>query len=191
MHDDWIAAVIERKTVDNLLGDIGQLQILHHQLAELATYPRPALVVEARYEDFLTPARLAGRWPAAPVARVLAELSAEHPRLPMVFAGKRKYANERAAGFFRAAAARLTEPAPDSVAEPAAGDRPPSPGPDLKVRQAVLHELPTTFPSDGLAARFPDVPMQRPRRVLRRLREEGKPTSMGHGRGTRWIRGSG
>jgi hypothetical protein len=38
---------------------------------ERKSYGRPpsALVIEADYRDFLDPARLAGRWPAAHVAR--------------------------------------------------------------------------------------------------------------------------
>jgi len=36
MIDERLTAIVERKSFDNLLGDIGALQALHHQLADLA-----------------------------------------------------------------------------------------------------------------------------------------------------------
>ncbi|GEM_PF-5607979 len=90
--DGQIQALVERKTFDNLLSDFGQIQILHQQLAELATYPHPSLVVEAPYGDFLDPQRVAP-WSAAHSARVVAEIQAMHPGLPVIFAGNRKQAN--------------------------------------------------------------------------------------------------
>lgn len=188
LHDERIAAVVERKTFDNLLTDIGQLQVLHQQLAELASWPHAALVVEARYSDFLDPKRLAGRWPATHTARVLAELAVEHPTLPIVYAGERKLANEWAAGFFRAVAARLAEPAPQAVAEAAAGYRGGSEGIDVSVRRAILHELPAAFRIADLEARFSGVPRARLRRVLHGLREEGRLERVGNGPAARWQR---
>ena len=63
---------------------------------------RAALVVEAQYGDFLDEKRVRGRWPVAHLGQVLAELSALHPRLPIVFAGNRKMANHWTARFFAA-----------------------------------------------------------------------------------------
>ena len=45
--EDRIEAVVERKSFDNLLGEVGALQALRHQLADLASYPVPVLVIEA------------------------------------------------------------------------------------------------------------------------------------------------
>jgi ERCC4-type nuclease len=39
------AAVVERKSYDNLLGEIGAIQALHHQLTDLASQPAAALVI--------------------------------------------------------------------------------------------------------------------------------------------------
>ena len=68
-----IAAVVERKTFDNLLTDFGALQALHHQLEDLGSCDTPALVIEAQYADFLGVSRGAGPpftpcgfWPSWP-----------------------------------------------------------------------------------------------------------------------------
>jgi len=87
------AAVVERKSYDNLLSEVGAIQALHQQLADLASRPPAALVIEADYRDFLDPARLQGRWPPAHLAWVLAEVTALHPGLPVIYAGNRKLAN--------------------------------------------------------------------------------------------------
>ncbi|MGQ0537947.1 MAG: ERCC4 domain-containing protein [Gemmatimonadaceae bacterium] len=101
-----IMALIERKSFDNLVSDLGAIQALHHQFAHLARSPAAAVVVEARYGDFLDERRLTGRWPPSFVGRALAELGAAHPRLPLVFAGSRKLANVWAYRFFNACAGR-------------------------------------------------------------------------------------
>ena len=93
LTDDRVSAVVERKSFDNLLGDIGAIQALHGVCADLASHPRAALVVEAQYGDFLDERKVRGRWPVAHLARVLAELSALHPALPIIYAGNRKLAN--------------------------------------------------------------------------------------------------
>lgn len=187
-HDQVPIAVIERKTFDNLLTDMASLQVLHQQFGELASYPRAAVVVEARYGDFLDPRRLAGRWPATHMARVLAELSVEHPGLPVIYAGERKLANEWARGFFAAAKAKAEQAVPEIIARASAGHRQvPGPGLDVGIRQAVSHDMPDGFRFTQLANRFPDVPKPRLRRVLNALRDEGRLTTQGKGRGTRWF----
>lgn len=110
LDGERIAAVVERKSFDNLLGDLGAIQALHHALAHLGQYAWSALVVEAQYAVFLDETRLAGRWSAAFVARALAELAALHPRLPIVFAGNRKLANQWTHRFFAACAAHRASP---------------------------------------------------------------------------------
>jgi len=182
-------AVIECKKFENLLHDLGQIQILHQQLAELATYPHAALVVEARYGDFLDPERVRP-WSAAHVARVLAEIAAVHPALPVIYAGNRKLANEWAHGLFRAVAARLADAAPDTVAE-TEGQYRPTPatgGLRLNARREILHELPATFTMRMLHERFPTATPTHLRTVLHTLRDEGRLRREGHGRGARWVR---
>ncbi|MCL0056446.1 hypothetical protein M1N81_02650, partial [Dehalococcoidia bacterium] len=46
---DRILAVVERKTIDNLLADFGMMPVLHQRLAELAAQHNHALVIEASY----------------------------------------------------------------------------------------------------------------------------------------------
>ncbi len=53
MDGNEMLAVVERKTLDNLLADFGMMPILHQRLAELAAYDNHALVIEAPYADFL------------------------------------------------------------------------------------------------------------------------------------------
>jgi hypothetical protein len=53
-----LLAVVERKSFDNILSDLGAIQALHHTLADLSRVERSALVVEAQYGDFLNEKRL-------------------------------------------------------------------------------------------------------------------------------------
>jgi hypothetical protein len=50
-----ILAVVERKTFDGLLADFGKLDVLRQQVLELTAFEHHAVVIEARYEDFLSP----------------------------------------------------------------------------------------------------------------------------------------
>jgi hypothetical protein len=124
------------------------------------------------------------------VARVLAELVALHPGLPVVFAGNRKLANVWALRFFEAVAShRASAPSQlylDVAARFDATVR--EPGLDDRVRFAVLHELPEPFSFAELAARFDDTPAKRLRRVVDQLRREGRIERVGAGRGARWRR---
>ena len=187
-HEERLVAVVERKSLQNLLGDIGQVQVLHQKLGELGTYPHAAVVVEALYGDFLVPEKV-GRWPVTHVARVLAELAALHATVPLVYAGNRKLAAEWTHGFFSAVAASLGDPAPDLLLEVAAPyNTPASGGHEHAVRHAVLHQMPSRFAMTLLRQRFPQVPAQRLRNILGRLRDEGRLHTEGRGPATRWVR---
>lgn len=190
MLDDQLSAVVERKSFDNLLSDFGALQALHHQLADLASMPAAALVIEAEYRDFLDPERLKGRWPAAHAARVLAELSALHPKLPIVYAGNRKAANAWTHEFFRALAARDIAPSAQLVMETMAryDAVPRQAGRDDDVRRTVLHEFTDSFSTAAVTDRFPDLEPKRVRRVLEQMKQEGILFTTGRGRGTVWKR---
>lgn len=190
MLDDRLIAIVERKSFDNILGDIGSIQALHHQLADLASFPVSALVIEAEYRDFLDPGRLQGRWPAAHVARVLGELSALHPRLPIVYAGNRKSANAWTHQFFLSLASRGEASSPQLVLEAVAryDAMPREAGLDEQIRETALRAIPSPFTTAELAVRFPDAGVVRVRRVIEQLRGEGLVGRMGAGRGTRWQR---
>lgn len=188
VDEDRVVAVVERKSFDNLLTDVGALQALHHQLADLASYGTAALVVEAQYGDFLDPARVKGRWPVEHLSRVLAEITVLHPTLPVIFAGNRKLANIWAQRFFAAVAAFRTGPPAQLQLEVAAryDAGPRGPGLDERIREAALRELASPFSFVELADRFPDVPAPRLRRVVQQLKREGRLERTGAGRGSRW-----
>lgn len=182
-------AVVERKTYDGFLTDIGAVQALHHQLEDLGSLPIAALVIEAQYADFLDDKRLAGRWPAAHLARLLAEVAALHPRLPVVFAGNRALANAWCARFFAACAQREASPQLDLVRETLARYEavPRESGVEERIRASALESAGGSFTFAELAGRFGDVTAARVRRVLGQLRDEGLLDRTGRGRGTRWL----
>jgi hypothetical protein len=195
--NDEAAAVVERKSFENLLGDLGAMQALHHQLADLASWPVAALVVEAQLADFLDEKRLRSRWPPSFVARALAEITAMHPKLPVVFAGNRKLANVWTERFFQAVSsgraagggAGAGAGAQLDLIEGEAGQvapEPRGPGLDHEIRSAVLNGDRRSFAMAELAERFPGVPLARLKRVIDRLRVEGLVSREGAGRGARW-----
>lgn len=192
LHHERIAAVVERKSYDNLLAEIGAIQAFHQQLADLAGHSPAALVIEADYRDFLDSSRMAGRWPPAHLARVLAEIAALHPTLPVIYAGNRKLAALWTSRFFGAVASRLAgdEPRAGMVRqlELRYDPAPRVPGIEEEVRRVVIEELPPRFAFAELAARFGETPPARLRRVLEQLRREGRIVRTGVGRGARWER---
>jgi hypothetical protein len=102
------AAVVERKTLENLLADFGIMPVLQQRLLELSTYEQNAFVVEAPYEDFLNPAKVHHYAPAY-CAKVIAGLYARHPRVRFVFCSNRKAANVWTRNYFAAVAAQALE----------------------------------------------------------------------------------
>ncbi len=98
---DNVVAVIERKTLDNMLADFGVMPVLNQRLLELTSYVHHALVVEAPYEDFLD-ARKTRHYSPTYCAPAIAELYTRHPRLRIVFCANRKTANEWARNYFSA-----------------------------------------------------------------------------------------
>ena len=148
-------------------------------------------MVEAQYGDFLDEHRLAGRWPAAHVARVLAEIAALHPRLPIIFAGSRKLANLWAERYFAACAADAGV-APQLELVPGTSSNGPittQPRLDDQIRITALHELGATFTTADVAARYPEVPLSRVRRILVGLEQEHRLGRTGAKRGLRWVVG--
>jgi CRP-like cAMP-binding protein len=146
-------------------------------------------VIEAPYGDVLDERRLAGRWPAAHVARVLAELAALHPHLPIVFAGNRKLANAWCASYFAACATREASPQIELVREALAeyAPEPGRPSVEARVREEALAAA-GEFTLGELAALLPDVSRVRLRRVLGQLEEEGLLARAGRTRATHWVR---
>jgi len=96
-----ILAVVERKTFENLLSDLGVLPAFHQSLLDLTQHERHALVIEAAYGDLLSPKKLHHYQPTF-VAKALAEMHAVHPRLNIVFTENRKLAMEWTLRWFTA-----------------------------------------------------------------------------------------
>ena len=101
MDGDNIVALVERKTLDNLLADFGMMPVLHQKLAELATYENHAMVIEAPYADFLNPAKV-HHYTAGFCAKAIGELHALHPSLRLIYCANRKVANEWTRHYFAA-----------------------------------------------------------------------------------------
>lgn len=189
-RDERPVAIVERKTLENLLGDFAELKGLHQQLAELAAWPHAALVIEAQYADFGNPDKI-GRWSAAHLLRVLGELPALFPNVQCVFAGNRKLANVWTQRWFSAVHAALQQPRLPQVAEAVAhydATRAAGEGLDTRIRIAILQELPDGFAIALLRKQFPDVAQSRIKRIVDALRAEGRLRAEGHGRGVRWWR---
>jgi hypothetical protein len=94
-------ARVERKTFENMLADFGVLPLMHQRLMELASHEHNALVIEAPYEDFLSPTKLHHYSPAF-CAAAIAELYVSYPGLRIVFCSNRKTANAWTASYFAA-----------------------------------------------------------------------------------------
>lgn len=87
--DDRVIAAAERKSIEDLAGTLlsGKMTYL---LADLATLPRAAVVVEAGYGKIFTLTHARG----ATVAESLAEAQARFPTVPIVFCETRALAQE-------------------------------------------------------------------------------------------------
>jgi hypothetical protein len=99
-HDDQIVAVVERKSLHDLVRRLidGQLT---YALADLATIPRAAVVVEDRYSNLF---KLEHSKPGF-VTEMLAALTVRYPTVPIHFAETRPLAEEWTYRFLGAALA--------------------------------------------------------------------------------------
>ena len=97
-HDGVVVGAVERKTLQDLAGRLvdGSLLIM---LAELATVPRAAIVVEDRWADVF---RLQHASPSM-VAEMLAGAQVRYPNVPIAFCETRALAQEWAYRFLGAA----------------------------------------------------------------------------------------
>ena len=115
-----IAATVERKSLPDLVGSLisGRLRFA---LGELASVPRAAIVVEDRYSQIFTLARVR----PAIVADGLAELQVRWPTVPLVFCETRKLAEEWTYRYL--AAARIwVEEEPQIIERIRLGSEPPT-----------------------------------------------------------------
>jgi len=189
LRGEKLEAVVERKSLEHFVTEVSQIKGVHQQFADLGHYAHAAFVVEGQYGDLGNPKKI-GRWPASHLLRVVAELTALHPRVPIVFAGSRKHANVWTQRYFVAVAAAEKAPAPDvveetlSLYEPTPADG----GLDAAIRAAALVDLPDGFSAAELNARCPAAGARRVSRVLTRLRVEGRIRREGASTKARWYR---
>ncbi len=88
-HDGRLVAVVERKSLEDLAGSLVDGR-LPSQLAELATVPRAAVVVEERYSRLFTLPHVAPGF----VADLLARVQVRWPSVSVFFAETRPLAEE-------------------------------------------------------------------------------------------------
>ncbi len=191
MEDENILAVVERKTYGNLLSDFDSIAILHRSFGELSTYSHAAIVIEAHYGDFMDPKRLEGRWPPSHAYRVIAELQAMHPRVPMIFAGTRKEANLWTYAYFRAITWKHKAAQSENNALFVGESSEP-----ITVDQRLISRIFSALQShpEGatyreLAAAFDDIDGKTVRLLLSALKKRGKVSCQGRGITARWLVG--
>jgi ERCC4 domain len=105
---DEVIAAVERKTLEDFTKALVD-GALNYALAELATLPAAAVVVEERYGALLNIERVQPGW----LLELVARLQVRYPTVPIVFADSRKLAEEWT---YRFLAAALLHHAPPDVA---------------------------------------------------------------------------
>jgi hypothetical protein len=111
IRDGEVVALVERKSLQDLakgLSDGG----LAFQLADLATYPRTAVVVEDRYSAIFKHKFMAG----GTLADLLARVQVRYPSVPILFCETRPLAEEWTFRFLGAALAGFLEQPEDPTA---------------------------------------------------------------------------
>ncbi len=94
-----MVAVVERRSLANLAISLSNGS-LAFQMQGLAESGRAAVVVEGDYPDLFRTQPGRASW----LADMLGRLAVRYPEVPIIFAGSRKFAEECAYGFLRAAA---------------------------------------------------------------------------------------
>lgn len=190
-HEERYIAVVERKSIQNMLANLNSLEAYHAHLAELATYPRAQLVIEATLADFGKKDKL---HPMSPLRaqRALFDIQARHPNLQVIFAGNRKLAQAHVAGFFGAVSAVLGQekapPIQEDLALSTRGDRSNTGGVPAEIRHELMHTLPDRFTLSQACAALPNHPKPQVQACIRDLRDQGKLIRHGHGRSAVWHR---
>jgi len=190
-HEERIVAVVERKSIKNMLANLNSLEAYHAHLAELATYPRAQLVIEATLADFGKKEKLHPMSPSR-AQRALFDIQARHPNLQVIFAGNRKLAQAHVAGFFGAVSALLCQeeapPVQEDLALSTRGARANTGGIPAEIRHALMHTLPDRFTINQAWAALPQHDKQQVQASIKDLRDQGKLVRHGHGRSAIWHR---
>ena len=93
-----IKAVVERKTFQNFIKDISNINLFLLNIEALASYKNSALLIEANYYDFLNPEKVKPL-KATTCSRLISELFVKS-QVQIVFAGSRKAAQEWIKNYF-------------------------------------------------------------------------------------------
>lgn len=182
-----LLAVIERKTFNNFIGELSNLQKFHQHLSELENCRNAALVLEATYGDFLNQDKIrpyTGQF----VAKALGEIQASHPDLPVIFAGGRKFAQIWAHQFFNQTTTRSQDRYSDIIKESTAkyGAKANAALNEDELRRTVFTQMPDSFSTRQLRDSAPKCKPAEVRRILEKLKNEGRLTSEKKGKDIIW-----
>ena len=97
---DAIVAIVERKTRENFLHELGHLDVFRAKLQEMAKFPHRVVVFEGSYTDFVSEKN--EFYQGTFIARVIGDLCAEFPDVPLLFFKGRKSANQWVFYYFQA-----------------------------------------------------------------------------------------
>ena len=184
--EEELLAVIERKTLDNFLGELNNMAVLHQKLGELESFRYSALVIEAPYADLLNPRKVAP-WRPSFVAKAIGEIFALHPSLHIVFVENRKIAQEWALRFFAALRSHEKDEPHPSVREAVARYSPlPFEGGGYYEARRKIQEMPSSFTFAMLKAASPGISEGTLKKALNDLRREGKLTCHPRGAKSYW-----
>ncbi|MDZ7611732.1 MAG: ERCC4 domain-containing protein [Candidatus Moranbacteria bacterium] len=186
-----ILAVVERKTFNNFMAELGNLKKFHQHLSELGNCRHSALVIEANYDDFLKKEKIKP-YTGFFAAKAIGEIQASHPRLPIIFAGSRKTAAVWTYNFFSNTQAKTRDKAGDYLKESAVKYRPS--GSNLlaedEIRRKIYEEMPERFTTSEMASQLPRCESQFVRNALNKLKKEGVIYSFRSGREIVWNKTS-
>ena len=186
--ENRFAALVERKTFDNLLHDLYEIRILHQKLSELSSFANPAVVIEAQYGDFSDRNRIGDKLSVRHLSRLLGEIPAMHPGIQCIYAGNRKLANAWTVRFFTAVRNKLSDTDQSAIE---LANRPPTfvSTPvrlHLEIRKRLLEDF--SLRTEGFRTRevkseFSGAPEQLVTRIVQKLKKENRIYRVGNGIG--------
>ena len=179
-------ALIERKTFRDFLHSLNRINHLHMNLAELASYPGAALVVEAPYHYFLDPAKLRPHQIKPAIAdSLIMELFSNHRQVHLVFMENRKIAQHWCESFLKACS-MTGDPLQDKQST-AAEDKPQYNVPEYEHPEELILAL-SNFTFAQLRNNFPGWSQGQLRNILVKFKHKGLIDSQGRGTKAYWYK---
>lgn len=179
--ENGLIAVVERKSFENIIAELGKMPAFHQQLGELSLYKYSALVIEANYSDFFKPEKLKFYSPTF-TSKAIAELCAYHPKLQITFSGNRKLANEWTYKFFQAVAANEQDKIPQISEVIARYEYKMKRIDFFALKEKVKNEMPQEFNLKELKEKFPDIGSKVLRKIIYAFKKNKLIESVGYGR---------